>query len=92
MVELSLGTILMAVQAVEFEIQALEKEISELLISTKNLSEDDPLMQKLMEAQELHLSYSKASSELEDAYRKGHVNVSNFPSFEELIKRLKPLV
>jgi hypothetical protein len=88
MAELSLGTILMAVQAIELEIQALEEEIRELLISTEELSEDDPLMQDLMRAQELHLSYSKASSELEDAYRKGHIGVSNFPSYEELIKRL----
>lgn len=79
----------MAVQAVEIEMRALEKEIGELLISTEELSEDDPLVLELMGAQELLLSYSKASSELEDAYKKGLVGVSNFPPYKELIKRLK---
>lgn|GEM_PF-3188455 len=79
----------MAVQAVEFEIKLLEEEIDELLVSTKELDADNPLVHQLMQAQELQLSYSKASWELEEAYREQQAGVINFPTYEKLVDGLK---
>lgn len=75
MPEVSGRTLMMAIQAVDAELQRLDAEI------TAAGEDADP------ELQLLSLSYSKAAWELEDAYREALKTVSNLPPYEKLVAR-----
>ncbi|MCP3145017.1 hypothetical protein [Pyxidicoccus xibeiensis] len=73
MPEVSGRALMMAIQAVEAQIERLEAEITEAG------DDADPDLQLL------NLSYWKAAWELEDAYREALEKVSNLPPYEDLV-------
>lgn len=73
MPEVSGRALMMAIQAVEAQIERLEAEITEAG------DDADPDLQLLS------LGYSKAAWELEDAYREALKTVSNLPPYEDLV-------
>ena len=74
MAQVSGITLIMAVQAVDAAIGQLTAEVA---------AEDG---EELPDMQELLLSYYKAASELEEAYKEEQAKASNLPAYEKLIR------